>query len=259
MESSGIAVLGGSTLRVWRGTVAKDYRRLIRLLSMSKRRTMASWARSSYVSDLTVPLFLAVLVTSSAGLTVQTQAGSSKIPVGQIIAVLAEEGEDLASLEIPKDLSPPGASESAPEAPKAKEEKQAEEPKQEKRVEAKPESASAPAGGSHHGHKEIKHSKPIFPSVSRLYVLSLYLSIYESSAPTMPAGTKGWIGAREERGMPRTDHQVDRVRPNLGANLKAQGHRPKWYAHQGRCPRCHWPAAEPVRIGRKAQYGFDGT
>lgn len=38
-----------------------------------------------------------------------SQAGASKIPVGQIIAVLAEEGDDLSALEIPSDLSPPSS------------------------------------------------------------------------------------------------------------------------------------------------------
>ena len=38
-----------------------------------------------------------------------SQAGSQKIPVGQIIAVLAEEGDDLSALEIPTDLSPPSS------------------------------------------------------------------------------------------------------------------------------------------------------
>ncbi|KAG7529691.1 hypothetical protein FFLO_05497 [Filobasidium floriforme] len=38
-----------------------------------------------------------------------SQAGSQKIPVGQIIAVLAEEGDDLSTLEIPGDLSPPSS------------------------------------------------------------------------------------------------------------------------------------------------------
>jgi pyruvate/2-oxoglutarate dehydrogenase complex dihydrolipoamide acyltransferase (E2) component len=38
-----------------------------------------------------------------------SQAGSQKIPVGQIIAVLAEEGDDLSTLEVPGDLSPPSS------------------------------------------------------------------------------------------------------------------------------------------------------
>lgn len=42
------------------------------------------------------------------------KAGDSKIPVGQVIAVLAEEGDDLSALEIPTDVSPPSASSSTP-------------------------------------------------------------------------------------------------------------------------------------------------
>lgn len=112
---------------------------------------------------------------------VQAQAGSSKIPVGQVIAVLAEEGDDLASIEVPSNLAPEGQEKSSsssssassssaseksekPESPKKGEEKKAESslspaPKQE---------SSATESGSGHGHKEIKHSKPLFPSVSRL-------------------------------------------------------------------------------------------
>ncbi|WWC71398.1 uncharacterized protein I206_105353 [Kwoniella pini CBS 10737] len=102
------------------------------------------------------------------------QAGSSKIPVGQIIAILAEEGDDLSSISIPSDLSPPGegssSSSSSSEAPK-------EEPKKREAAETKKEestpSSSQPSSGTQqqetgHGHKEIKHSKPMFPSVSRL-------------------------------------------------------------------------------------------
>lgn len=40
----------------------------------------------------------------------QSQAGSSKIPVGQVIAVLAEEGDDISSITAPSDISPPGSS-----------------------------------------------------------------------------------------------------------------------------------------------------
>jgi hypothetical protein len=136
----------------------------------------------SYLPLSTLPLAHPYCWTSEK-LTDQTEAGSSKIPVGQIIAVLAEEGEDLASLEIPKDLSPPGSSSSS--AAPAKE-AEAEAPKAEKaekkKVDVKQGSSGAPASSSSassssggaashgHGHKEIKHAKPIFPSVSRLYV-----------------------------------------------------------------------------------------
>lgn len=83
------------------------------------------------------------------------------MPVGQIIALLAEEGDDLSSIEVPENLAPEGSSssdkaEEPKEEPKpaAKEEPKKEEPKQ----------AEAPK----HEHKTIKHSQPITPSVARL-------------------------------------------------------------------------------------------
>jgi pyruvate/2-oxoglutarate dehydrogenase complex dihydrolipoamide acyltransferase (E2) component len=85
------------------------------------------------------------------------------VPVGQIIALLAEEGDDLSSIEVPKNLAPEGSSSSSekPEEPKeeakpaAKEEPKKEEPKQ---------AAETPK----HEHKTIKHSQAISPSVARL-------------------------------------------------------------------------------------------
>ncbi|OCF32721.1 pyruvate dehydrogenase X component [Kwoniella heveanensis BCC8398] len=108
------------------------------------------------------------------------EAGSSKIPVGQVIAVLAEEGDDLSSIEVPKDLAPPGqdssssSSSSSPEPPK-EEKKRSEEPKKEESKPAETEQKSAEPAVGHdtgHGQKEIKHSQPIFPSVSRLLIES---------------------------------------------------------------------------------------
>ncbi|WWD19221.1 hypothetical protein CI109_103679 [Kwoniella shandongensis] len=101
--------------------------------------------------------------------------GSSKIPVGQVIAILAEEGDDLASVEIPSNLAPEGSSipEKEGNAP-PKEEKKAEEPKKEepKKQESAPAEKAETSGGHSHGGKQIKHSQPIFPSVSRLLLES---------------------------------------------------------------------------------------
>lgn len=107
----------------------------------------------------------------------QAQAGSSKIPVGQVIAILAEEGDDLASIEVPKDLGPEGESSSssssadAAPAPEPASQPKAKQPAQQQsgagstgQQAAKAESASS----GHHAHKKISHPKPLFPSVSRL-------------------------------------------------------------------------------------------
>lgn len=100
----------------------------------------------------------------------KVQDGANKIPVGQVIAILAEEGDDLASIAVPKDLGPEGSSAPSSSSSESKEEKKEaalkkEEPKEEKAAPA-PKKEEEPSHG--HGHKVIKHSKPLFPSVSRL-------------------------------------------------------------------------------------------
>jgi pyruvate/2-oxoglutarate dehydrogenase complex dihydrolipoamide acyltransferase (E2) component len=79
-------------------------------------------------------------------------SGSKNVPVGETIAVLAEQGDDLSKLEVPTDLSPPKqdipTEDGVPEAPK-------EEPK-----------AAAPAAPA--GPAADHHSKPMFPSVAAL-------------------------------------------------------------------------------------------
>lgn len=90
------------------------------------------------------------------------QAGAQKIPVGQVIAVLAEEGDDLSSITIPE--PPP-----APEQPKQQEAKEEQKSAEQKSAEQKAREQPRDER-KHREHKEIKHPKPLFPSVSRLYV-----------------------------------------------------------------------------------------
>lgn len=91
------------------------------------------------------------------------QAGAQKIPVGQVIAVLAEEGDDLSSITIPEAAPPaPPAAPAPPQQPE-----QAKEVKEQKAAEQKAREQPRDER-KHHEHKEIKHSKPLFPSVSRL-------------------------------------------------------------------------------------------
>lgn len=82
--------------------------------------------------------------------------GEKGVQVGRVIAVLAEEGDDLAAIEVPGDLGPEGEASAAPE--KKEEPVKAETPKEDK-VEPKSEEKH---------HHEITHSHPLFPSVSRL-------------------------------------------------------------------------------------------
>lgn len=101
------------------------------------------------------------------------QAGAQKIPVGQVIAVLAEEGDDLSSITIPEAAPPaPPAAPAPPQQPE-----QAKEVKEQKAAEQKAREQPRDER-KHHEHKEIKHSKPLFPSVSRLCVF--YLLLYSA-------------------------------------------------------------------------------
>jgi pyruvate/2-oxoglutarate dehydrogenase complex dihydrolipoamide acyltransferase (E2) component len=91
----------------------------------------------------------------------QAEAGSSKIPVGQVIAMLAEEGDDLATIEVPKDLAPEGQASGSSSSSQA-EPKKEEPKKEEKKAEV------AQTEKKDHGHKTISHPKPLFPSVARM-------------------------------------------------------------------------------------------
>ncbi|KAI0042110.1 single hybrid motif-containing protein [Auriscalpium vulgare] len=77
-----------------------------------------------------------------------TPDGAKNIPVGRVIALLAEEGDDISNLEVPKEESQPA---SAPKvdapAPPPPPPSQPQKPK---------------------SHKPVEHSRPLFPSVARL-------------------------------------------------------------------------------------------
>ncbi|ORY35696.1 hypothetical protein BCR39DRAFT_511548 [Naematelia encephala] len=94
------------------------------------------------------------------------QDGASKIPVGQVIALLAEEGDDLSAIEIPKDLSPP----TEDQPPPRKDESSA--TTQNTQAAPEPKKEESPVEHKDAGHKEIKHPQPLFPSVSRLLLES---------------------------------------------------------------------------------------
>jgi hypothetical protein len=112
----------------------------------------------------------------------QAQDGATKIPVGQVIAVLAEQGDDLSSITIPSNLSPEGTSSAPSSEPSStptesyKEETMSIKPGPEsKQVQADGKTASQ-AGvsqevvGDKHGVVHSAGGKPLFPSVMRMYV-----------------------------------------------------------------------------------------
>ncbi|EIW68455.1 hypothetical protein TREMEDRAFT_32321 [Tremella mesenterica DSM 1558] len=94
------------------------------------------------------------------------KSGTSKIPVGQVIAVLAEEGDDLASIEIPTDLAPedPEKSGGLPTAEPPKEKRT--ETKGSEQKEVKKEDVSEKVEKVE--IKKVKSSRPLFPGVARL-------------------------------------------------------------------------------------------
>jgi len=78
--------------------------------------------------------------------------GSKNITVGKVIALLAEEGDDLSNLKAPAEESKPAAKEPEPSQPAP--------------PAPKPASESQPA--KPHSTKHVQHSRPLFPSVMRL-------------------------------------------------------------------------------------------
>ncbi|TFL07752.1 single hybrid motif-containing protein [Pterulicium gracile] len=89
--------------------------------------------------------------------------GTKNVEVGKVIALLAEEGDDISNLETPKEeskLEPKQeAAAAAPEPSKKSDPPRSSPP-------SEPESAPKPPAATH-----AEHSGPIFPSVSRLLAL----------------------------------------------------------------------------------------
>lgn len=86
----------------------------------------------------------------------QVGDGSKGVPVGKLIALLAEEGDDISNLEVPKEEPTPSKKEESPSK--------------------QPEPSSSTAGAAPESaphqpavaHTLPPHSKPLFPSVHRL-------------------------------------------------------------------------------------------
>jgi pyruvate/2-oxoglutarate dehydrogenase complex dihydrolipoamide acyltransferase (E2) component len=84
----------------------------------------------------------------------QARDGTKNVPVGKIIALLAEEGDDISNLQPPaEEAKPEPTKQSAPPEPETPNSKPAPTP-----------STSTPS----HSHKHFEHSRPFFPSVLRL-------------------------------------------------------------------------------------------
>ena len=97
---------------------------------------------------------LAVWHTNVPFIRIQAQDGTKNVPVGKIIALLAEEGDDISNLQPPaEETKPEPSQQSAPAEPPT----------------TKSESAPAPSTPApSHSRKHPEPSRPLFPSVLRL-------------------------------------------------------------------------------------------
>ncbi|KIM49508.1 hypothetical protein M413DRAFT_109886 [Hebeloma cylindrosporum] len=127
---------------------------------------IASWKKKEGESFLQGDVLLEI-ETDKATIDVEAQDdgimgkilapdGTKGIPVGKIIALLAEEGDDISNLQPPKD-------EPAPTPPP----KQAEAPAPTSASSSAPTPNDAQCSQSH-AHSPPAHSRPLFPSVHRL-------------------------------------------------------------------------------------------
>jgi len=104
------------------------------------------------------------------------QDGAKNVPVGKIIALLAEEGDDISNLEVPKEAPPPPKEEEASPPPKS-------ESSQPKESSSESKSASSSSGHGSSSHAPT-HDRPLFPSVQRLL-------LENASAIPNPSDIKG--------------------------------------------------------------------
>ncbi|KZT11578.1 single hybrid motif-containing protein [Laetiporus sulphureus 93-53] len=92
--------------------------------------------------------------------------GSKNIPVGQVIALLAEEGDDISNLQPPADLKPPAAPKQ--EAPPTPPPTSTPTPPPPASIPEKQQGQPSPPEGLAHHHMHPESSHPLFPSVVRL-------------------------------------------------------------------------------------------
>ncbi|EGN96242.1 hypothetical protein SERLA73DRAFT_35196, partial [Serpula lacrymans var. lacrymans S7.3] len=105
--------------------------------------------------------------------------GAKNVPVGKVIALLAEEGDDISNLQPPKEDSTPSKKEKEPTPPPPSKPKPQE-------TKAQP-PLSEPASKS--ASKHPKHSRPLFPSVLRL----LQSSNIENPESIKGTGVRGML------------------------------------------------------------------
>ncbi|GAA5889792.1 hypothetical protein JCM6882_004325 [Rhodosporidiobolus microsporus] len=93
--------------------------------------------------------------------------GAAGVPVGKLIAILAEEGDDLSSIEVPSETD--AASSSAPSPAESKSESA---PTSASSADAPTPSPATPSPQPSEVHAHPHHDKPLLPSVLRLLAIN---------------------------------------------------------------------------------------
>lgn len=149
---------------------------------------------------------------------IMTGDGSKAVQVGSRIAVIAEEGDDISTLEVPADQTPKQAAPAATEAPK-----QGESVPQEERTAS---SGSPSAAGAKAG-KAQKQTYPLYPSIVQLLHEN---GIDASKADEIPAtGPKGrllkgdvlvWLGKAKADAASNVQARYDKLAHLDLSNIK---------------------------------------
>jgi pyruvate/2-oxoglutarate dehydrogenase complex dihydrolipoamide acyltransferase (E2) component len=133
----------------------------------------------------------------------QAADGAKNVSVGKVIALLAEEGDDISNLEAPAEepIAPPPKTEVSPPPPSAT-------------------PPSDPPTVSHHGILP-EHSRPLFPSVHRL-LLENNVSNAEEIKGTGIRGmlTKGDVLAFIGKASSPTGTLMEEMKPETGVESK---------------------------------------
>lgn len=116
--------------------------------------------------------------------------GSKDVDVGKVIAMLAEEGDDISNVEVPAEESTPTPSSSAPAESKAEETSDKSAPKEGSQTAASTGAAapSTPGSASSNAHHSFKG--PLFPSVQRLVAEN---GIEDAEGKIKGTGVRGMI------------------------------------------------------------------
>ncbi|SPO20833.1 related to pyruvate dehydrogenase complex protein X precursor, dihydrolipoamide acetyltransferase component [Ustilago trichophora] len=115
------------------------------------------------------------------------QDGSKDVDVGKTIAMLAEEGDDISNVEVPKDEAAPSATPAEDKSAQASD-KSAPEPSTQTAASTASAAPSTPGASSSNAHHHFKG--PLFPSVQRLIAEN---GIEDAESKIKGTGVRGMI------------------------------------------------------------------